>query len=63
MADGRMYTPEIDMQNYAAYLQLKTKWNDFVFKAGSRVEHIGIAVDDFTTISRDNGTVTDGASG
>lgn len=60
MADGREYTPEMDMKNYAAYLQLKTKWNDFVFKAGSRLEHIDIDVEDYTTIYRDNGTVTGG---
>ena len=60
MADGRSYTPEMDMKNYAAYLQLKTKFDDFVFKAGSRLEHIDINVDDFTTIYRDNGTTTGG---
>lgn len=60
MADGRSYTPEMDMKNYAAYFQLKTKVNDFIFKAGSRVEHINIDVDDYTTIYRDNGKVTGG---
>lgn len=60
MADGRQYTPEMNMKNYAAYLQIKTKWNDFVFKGGTRLEHIDIKVDDYTTIYRDNGTVTGG---
>ena len=60
MADGRIYTPEMDMKNYAAYLQIKTKVDDFIFKAGTRAEHIAIDVDDYTTIYRDNGTVTGG---
>ena len=60
MADGRWYTPEMNMKNYAAYLQLKTKFDDFIFKAGTRAEHIHIGVDDYTTLYRDNGTVTGG---
>lgn len=60
MADGRWYTPEMDMKNYAAYLQAKAKVDDFIFKAGTRAEHITIGVDDYTTLYRDNGTVTAG---
>lgn len=60
MADGRLFTPEMDMKNYAGYLQVKAKIDDFIFKGGARYETIDINVDDYTTIYRDNGETTGG---
>ncbi|RNL92270.1 TonB-dependent receptor [Sinomicrobium pectinilyticum] len=60
MADGRLFAPEMDMKNYAGYLQVKAKIDDFIFKGGGRYEIINISVDDYTTIYRDNGEITDG---
>ncbi|MGS2764433.1 TonB-dependent receptor [Sinomicrobium sp. M5D2P9] len=60
MTDGRLFTPEMDMKNYAGYLQVKAKIDDFIFKGGGRYEIINIHVDDYTTIYRDNGETTGG---
>lgn len=60
MADGRLYTPEMEMKNYATYLQVKAKYDNFIFKGGGRYEIIHIGVDDYTTIYRDNGETTGG---
>ncbi|WP_339860542.1 TonB-dependent receptor [Paremcibacter congregatus] len=51
LLDGRIWVPEIDMNNKAAYLQTKFVWNDaLVFKAGVRAEKIDITVDDYSTL-------------
>lgn len=50
LIDGRLWVPEMDMTNFAPYAQLKTTYQDFVFKAGIRFENIHIDVPDFTTI-------------
>ncbi|WP_103867212.1 TonB-dependent receptor [Aquimarina sp. I32.4] len=60
MKDGRVFAPEMDMKNYAVYFQTKAKYNDFIFRAGSRYEIINIAVDDYTTLFRNNGETTGG---
>lgn len=50
LVDGRLWVPEIDMSNLAPYVQLKTLYNDFVFKAGIRLENINIDIPDYRTI-------------
>ncbi|WP_286830467.1 MULTISPECIES: TonB-dependent receptor [Kordiimonas] len=51
LVDGRLWVPEMDMQNKAAYLQSKFVWRDhWVFKAGVRAEKIDISVDDYSTL-------------
>jgi len=51
LTDGRIWVPEIDMNNKAAYLQTKFVWDDaLVFKAGLRAEKIDITVDDYSTL-------------
>ena len=50
LIDGRVWAPEMDMTNFAPYVQLKTLYNDFVFKAGMRFENINIEVPDYQTI-------------
>ncbi len=51
MVDGRIWVPEMNMNNKAAYLQSKLVWNeDWVFKAGIRAEKINITVDDYSTL-------------
>lgn len=50
LVDGRLWVPEVDMQNYAPYAQLKTLYHDFVLKAGIRFENINIDIPDYTTI-------------
>ncbi len=51
MVDGRIWVPEMDMNNKAAYLQSKFIWNeDWVFKAGMRAEKINISVNDYSTL-------------
>lgn len=57
LIDGRFWSPEIDMNNIAPYLQAKFVFNDsWVVKAGVRQEEIDISVDDYRTlmICRDN---------
>jgi len=51
MVDGRLWVPEMDMNNLAGFLQ--TKWvfaDDFIFKAGIRHEKMDIKVDDYHTL-------------
>ncbi len=51
LVDGRMWVPEMDMQNLAFYLQ--TKWlisDDWVLKAGVRRDQMTIAVEDYQTL-------------
>lgn len=52
LVDGRPWVPETDMTNLAPYAQLKTLYNDFVFKAGIRFENIGISIPDYVTLTR-----------
>lgn len=51
MVDGRMWTPEMDMDNIAGYLQAKLIFADnWVVKAGVRQESIEIGVADYNTL-------------
>lgn len=51
LVDGRMWVPEMDMDNIAGYLQSKVVLdNGIVVKAGVRQESIGIDVDDYQTL-------------
>ncbi|QBG36477.1 TonB-dependent receptor [Litorilituus sediminis] len=51
LVDGRMWVPEMDMENLAGFLQ--TKWvfeDDFIIKAGVRRENIDLVVNDYSTL-------------
>ncbi|TKB48880.1 TonB-dependent receptor [Ferrimonas sediminicola] len=51
LVDGRIWVPEMDMNNLALFLQ--TKWiiaDDWVVKAGVRHENIDLDVDDYQTL-------------
>ncbi|MFT5757087.1 MAG: iron complex outermembrane receptor protein [Alteromonadaceae bacterium] len=51
MVDGRMWTPEMDMDNIAGYLQAKLILaENWIVKAGVRQESINIDVDDYSTL-------------
>ena len=51
LVDGRMWTPEMDMDNIAGYLQAKLIFDDsWVVKAGVRQESIEIGVANFSTL-------------
>lgn len=51
MVDGRIWVPEMDMDNEAIYLQSKWTWKDhWVLKLGVREEKTDIQVDDFSTL-------------
>lgn len=51
LVDGRAWTPNMDMDNAALYLQSKfVTEQDWVFKAGMRHEEIDVAVQDFKTL-------------
>lgn len=50
LVDGRVWVPQMDMKNFAPYLQVKSKFSDIVFKAGIRFENIKIGIDDYKTI-------------
>ena len=51
MVDGRIWVPEMDMNNVAFFLQTKTTISDdWVVKAGIRKEHIDVTVDDYNTL-------------
>lgn len=52
LVDGRAWVPEMDMTNFAPYAQLKTRYSNFILKAGIRFENIHIGVPDYTTIYR-----------
>jgi iron complex outermembrane receptor protein len=51
MVDGRMWTPEMDMDNIAGYLQAKIIFSEsWVIKTGIRQESIKIGVADYSTL-------------
>lgn len=50
LADGRIWVPEMDMNNEALYLQTKWVTGDWVFKAGLRDERVDVDVPDYTTL-------------
>jgi len=51
MIDGRLWVPEMDMDNVAFFLQTKTiVADDWVVKAGLRRESINVAVADYDTL-------------
>ncbi len=51
LVDGRMWTPEMDMDNVAGYLQAKLIFAEYwVVKAGVRRESIEIGVADYSTL-------------
>ncbi|KXI30378.1 TonB-dependent receptor [Paraglaciecola hydrolytica] len=53
LADGRIWVPEMDMQNLAFFLQ--TKWliaDDLIFKLGIRQDDIELQVDDYQTLKQ-----------
>lgn len=51
LVDGRLWVPEMDMNNKAAYLQSKFVFQDhWVLKAGVRAEKIDISLEDYSTL-------------
>ncbi|WP_448569377.1 TonB-dependent receptor [Thalassotalea ganghwensis] len=51
LVDGRIWVPEMDMTNYASFLQ--TKWlidDSLIIKAGIRHEKIDLGVNDYSTL-------------
>jgi iron complex outermembrane receptor protein len=51
LIDGRVWVPEMDMQNLAGFLQSKWVYNDdFIVKAGVRSEGIDLKVNDYQTL-------------
>lgn len=51
LVDGRIWVPEMDMQNQAGFVQ--SKWllaEHWVFKAGIRKDNIELVVDDYRTL-------------
>ncbi|SES13353.1 TonB-dependent receptor [Pedobacter rhizosphaerae] len=52
LTDGRLWVPDMNMVNFAPYLQASTTFfNDLTIKGGLRVENINIDVDDFNTLA------------
>lgn len=52
LVDGRVWVPDMNMVNFAPYLQTSTNlFRDLTVKAGLRVENINIDVDDFNTLA------------
>ncbi len=52
LVDGRLWVPNMNMVNFAPYLQASTAlFNDLTIKAGLRTENINIDVDDFNTLA------------
>lgn len=52
LVDGRVWVPNMNMVNFAPYLQTSTNlFRDLTIKAGLRVENINIDVDDFNTLA------------
>ncbi|PTT02760.1 ferric aerobactin receptor [Pedobacter sp. HMWF019] len=52
LVDGRVWVPDMNMVNFAPYLQTSTNlFRDLTIKAGLRVENINIDVDDFNTLA------------
>lgn len=55
LIDGRILTPQMQMNSYAPYLQVKTVfYNNWVLKGGLRYEGINIDVPGYTTVERVN---------
>lgn len=51
LVDGRIWVPEMDMNNTAAYVQNNLNWNDnWMFKAGIRYQETEIDVNDYDTL-------------
>lgn len=51
MVDGRIWVPEMDMENLAGFLQTKLIYNDnLVIKLGIRQEDIDLTVNDYSTL-------------
>jgi len=51
LVDGRIWVPEMDMENLAGFLQTKWVYNDdLIIKAGIRHEEIDLGVDDYSTL-------------
>jgi len=51
LVDGRVWVPEMDMQNLAGFLQTKWIYNDdLIIKAGVRSEGIDLKVNDYQTL-------------
>ncbi len=52
LTDGRLWVPDMNMVNFAPYLQASaTLIDDLTIKGGLRVENINIDVDDFNTLA------------
>jgi len=52
LTDGRLWVPNMNMVNFAPYLQASaTLFNDLTIKGGLRAENINIDVDDFNTLA------------
>lgn len=52
LTDGRLWVPDMNMVNFAPYLQASTTiLNDLTIKGGLRAENINIDVDDFNTLA------------
>ncbi|WP_412468360.1 TonB-dependent receptor [Pedobacter sp. KLB.chiD] len=52
LTDGRLWVPDMNMVNFAPYLQAAaTLIDDLTIKGGLRVENINIDVDDFNTLA------------
>ncbi|MBC9795282.1 TonB-dependent receptor [Sinomicrobium weinanense] len=63
LVDGRPWVPQLDMNNFAPYAQLKAMYGNFVLKAGIRFENIKIDIPDYTTLTRYNAGETTPNSG
>ncbi len=51
LLDGRMWVPEMDMDNLAGFVQSKLKFNEkWIMKVGVRHEKIDLSVDDYDTL-------------
>jgi iron complex outermembrane receptor protein len=51
MVDGRIWVPEMEMNNIAGFVQSKWTFNDnFIVKAGLRYDNIDISVNDYETL-------------
>ena len=51
LVDGRLWVPEMDMENFAGFVQ--SKWvieDDLIIKAGIRREEIDLGVNDYSTL-------------
>nr|WP_324617082.1 TonB-dependent receptor plug domain-containing protein [Shewanella psychropiezotolerans] len=49
--DGRIWVPEMDMTNLAAYLQTKIVfYDDWIIKTGIRQDSVNVSVDDYQTL-------------